>query len=173
MRSPAPCRSPEDVHGRSVLRPGTGTILLHVVVDEGLWDTVKALGNLAKDAYEAVTGATEDDFVGIVKEINIECYVFESGPVWHALPDDEATYAVYVMLDNTDDVDREMCDPESFEPVTVSISGPTEIPPSASEGCGYDAFADGGAGLNTYEWKWDGNVVGTESTWVPGACQHR
>jgi len=122
------------------------------------------------ERYKFVTGSNNDDFVGTVKHIHVDCYVLESGPTWHALILDETgtVDGSYVGLDNTDDAERVMCDPESFEPVSVSIDGPTQIPPSAAEGCGYTAYSSGGAELNHYEWKWDGNVVGEDySEWVP------
>jgi len=132
------------------------------------WDTLKALGDVAKQGYETGSALNHDDFVGVVREIDTDCYVKSSGPTWHQLIDENGNNdGSWVELDTTNDVDREMCDPGSFDPVNVSMSGPTQIPTWAAEGCGYTATATGGAGLNSYEWRWDGTLVGTNSNWVP------
>lgn len=150
-----------------------GTALYNVITLDSLginWETLQALGGLAKAAVDYATAINEDDFVGIVKEISTDCYIEESGPVWHALVDQNGNNTGdYIKLDNTNDVDRDMCDPGSFDPVSASISGPTEIPTTAAEGCGYTAITSGGAGDNSYEWRWDGTDLGwpDQSTWAP------
>jgi hypothetical protein len=134
----------------------------------GLWDEFDPDGGLFPELYQWLTNQDEDDFVGIAKEINIDCFVQESGGVWHSLIDkDGDSDGSYVWLDHTDDLDRVMCDPEEFDPVSVSINGPTQIPPSAAEECGYWATTTGGAGLETFEWEWDGNLVSEDDVWAP------
>jgi hypothetical protein len=55
----------------------------------------------------------------------------------------------------------------SPDPLSVSIDGPTEVPPSASEGCAWGPNVSGGIGYPSYEWKWDSSVVSTDEYYVP------
>lgn len=127
-----------------------------------------AYSNLAIQAYLFATAADEDDYIGLPKEIPTSCFTTETGPVWFSLENNNGSYTGYIRIDNTDDIDRELCDPEDFDPVEVYyIDGPTQIPPSAAEGCGYSAFYAGGAGYYEFEWRWDDEPVGNDFTWVP------
>ena len=50
-------------------------------------------------------------------------------------------------------------------PITVSINGPTEAPEHAWGQCSWSAQTTGGSGPRSYQWKYDGAVVGTGTSW--------
>ena len=53
-------------------------------------------------------------------------------------------------------------EPFGGDPLTAEIDGPSDVPPYYTEGCEWWANVSGGTGSYTYEWKWDGQVVGTD-----------
>lgn len=52
-------------------------------------------------------------------------------------------------------------------PVQVTIQGPTQVPPSAAEGCAWGANVSGGTWPYSYQWEWDGQVVSTDEFYAP------
>lgn len=46
--------------------------------------------------------------------------------------------------------------------ISVSISGPSEVPTNAGEACSWTASVSGAQGSVSYEWEWDYQVVSTE-----------
>jgi len=57
------------------------------------------------------------------------------------------------------------CTPPPF--ISVTISGPTQIPSSGAEACAWNAQVSNSTGSVSYEWAWDYSVVGTDSYYVP------
>ena len=55
-------------------------------------------------------------------------------------------------------------------PLTVEIQGPSEAPLYYQEGCDWWVNVSGGGGSYTYQWKWDGQVVGSASSYSYGGA---
>jgi hypothetical protein len=49
----------------------------------------------------------------------------------------------------------------------VEIQGPDQIPPTAAEECAWNAYVTGANGSVTYEWRWDGQAVGSNEYYYP------
>jgi subtilisin family serine protease len=74
-------------------------------------------------------------------------------------------YYGYGVVDATDALTPPPPPPE--DTLSVSIVGPYEMPPSGAEECTWNASVSNAEGSVTYEWKWDGDVVSTQSYYVP------
>lgn len=73
-------------------------------------------------------------------------------------------YFGYGLVDACEALD--LCQPPA-DTISVSIVGPSEIPPTGAEECAWSASVSNAAGSVTYQWKWNSQVVGTQDYYVP------
>ena len=144
-----------------------GSILHLGAVEEGTMQ-FNIYGFVAGLTFTYAFGLIRDDFVGETKALTQSCFATASGPVLFQLKDEYQDYAGFLRLDNTEDMNRELCAPT---PLQVTISGPTEAPENngnnGGEGdvCTWEAIATGGSGAKTYAWTYDWAPVGNGSSW--------
>jgi subtilisin family serine protease len=77
-------------------------------------------------------------------------------------------YFGYGLVDACEALD--LCQPPPPPPtdtISVSIQGPSQIPPTGAEECAWNASVSNAAGAVTYQWKLDNQVVGTQEYYVP------
>lgn len=133
---------------------------------DSIWDVLKALKNLGKASYDFATGGiSDDDFVGTLKELTTTCYMTDTGPVYFNLIDSNDNNAGSGYIGNTEDVDRELCPPPPA--MNVTINGPLQVPPSATEACTWTAITNSGPWPVDFEWKWDNSVVSYSQYYSP------